>query len=217
MLVPIKTEAMTDKNPIEPGEEEFDKDASFELPKELRKKISWPTGILVFLILTLYFYLILCQPSLINPSEYGLPEILLAAVILLTFINIPWNKLGFRIKKIGVIELEQVIKGQAQSNSSEFADLQRQIDELKKWHQGIEYKKSTENDLDELVVKFLKRYGQWAFSALRIQTWGGSREEFQRFQNYKTEDIRESLRRLHSKGLVVTRISKKGNTIYKFK
>ncbi|MEH0157317.1 hypothetical protein V6R21_24600 [Limibacter armeniacum] len=159
--------------------------------------------------------IIVCNPGHIDPEKFGLPTTLIALIVILIVINLPWDKMGFRVKKIGMIELENVVKTQARGNSKELADLQRQIDELKA--KLPEKTEDNDSSLDDLVTKFLNQYSQWAFSALRIKKWGALQSGFEGLKNYETQEIRESLRRLLSKNIVVTRISKKGNTIYKIK
>ncbi len=207
---------MLNQNPLEPQEEEYDKDLNFELPKSIRLLISVPTVLLILLILGVYFYLIFCNPCYIDPEKFGFSLILTTLIAILIVINIPWGKLGFRIKKIGMIELENIVKVQAKDNSKELADLQKQIDDLKiKINDPVE--KIGDTDIDELVIKFLKQYSEWAFSGLRIKKWGAKQTGFEEFGKYEPHEIRESLRRLLSKNKVLTRISKKGNTIYKIK
>ncbi len=196
---------------------ELDKDLSFELPKSIKRIISIPALIIVLSIIGLYIYLIFYAPKHIDPEKYGLPVILISLILTLIFVNLPWNKLGFRVKKIGMIELENVVKGQAQNNSKELADLQKQIDDLKLKISENEIEFSIENKADDLIFKFLNKYNKWAFSALRIKKWGAKQTEFESLDKYETEEIRESLRRLLSKKQVVTRISKKGNTLYRIK
>lgn len=206
---------MSNQDNIENPEEEFDKDLSFELPNAIRWTISIPTILLIVLILGIYVYLIFCDPDHIDPDKFGLPTTLVVLIVILIVINLPWGKMGFRIKKVGMIELENVVKTQARGNSKELADLQQQIDELKaKLLENTEHL-NTDNSLDDLVKKFLTQYSQWAFSALRIKKWGALQSGFEGLKKYDTQQIRESLRRLLSKNIVATKISKKGNTIYK--
>lgn len=165
-------------------DDEFGKDSDFEIPQKTKNWFNIIFGILLFLIICLYVYLIVCNPQYIEPAKFGLPELLIGCMIILSIINIPWSELGFRVKKIGIIELEQVVKGQAKSNSDELADLQKQIDIL---NQRINNKQnestetittnagSTEKEIDRLVYEFLCNYKEWAFSALRIHNWGGKR------------------------------------------
>ena len=152
------------------GEEEFTNGDDFELSRTTRLLISIPISLLILSVLLIYIYLILCDPDYIDPDKYGLPSVLIFSTTILFATNIPWHKLGLRIKKIGMIELEQVVKGQAKNNSNELADLQKQIDELKKLQiketvidAGTDF--SIDNPLDQLIVKFLQQYNQWAFSA----------------------------------------------------
>lgn len=122
---------MDNKEKIPTRDLEFDEDLSFELSKSIRWTISIPSLFMVLCILAIYAYLILWNPEYIEPDKYGLPVLFISLILILIIVNLPWNKLGFRIKKIGMIELENVVKGQAQNNSKELADLQKQIDQLK--------------------------------------------------------------------------------------
>lgn len=203
---------MSNKEKIPYQDTELGEDLSFELPESIRWTISIPAIIITLCILGIYTYLIFFDPNYIDPEKFGLPAIFISLISTIIIVNLPWNKLGFRIKKIGMIELENVVKGQAQNNSKELADLQKQIDELKS--EKSENELSNDKDSDELIIKFLEKYSQWAFSAFRIKKWGGKQNGFENLSKYETEEIRESLRRLHSQNKVETRISKKGNTIY---
>ncbi|SRX74752.1 hypothetical protein [Aequorivita antarctica] len=205
---------MNDKEKIPFQDTELDEDLSFELPESTRLIITIPAILVSLLIIGIYVYLIFCDPEYIDPEKFGFPAILIALVLTIIIINLPWNKLGFRIKKIGMIELENVVKGQAQNNSKELADLQKQIDGLRSKLSANPIGLIEDNSPDELVIKFLEQYNQWAFSALRIRKWGARQSGFENLSNYQTEEIRESLRRLLSKKKVETRVSKKGNTLY---
>jgi hypothetical protein len=206
---------MENKNNL--GDDECNKDIDFEFPESIRWMISLPTIVLILSILGIYIYLVFFDPDYIDPEKYGLPIILIPSIIILIVINMPWNKLGFRIKKIGIIELEQAVKIQAKDNSKELADLQSQIDKLKRKMEPTGIEIQSDNSLDILVKKFLGQYNQWAFSSSRIKEWGTIQNGFTEFKNYEIEDIQRSLRRLIFKKDVVTRMSRKGNTIYKIK
>ncbi|MFI1743204.1 hypothetical protein [Thalassobellus sediminis] len=205
---------MNKKKNISFQDTELDEDLSFELPESIRLIITIPAILVSLLIIGIYVYLIFCDPKYIDPEKFGFPAILITLILTIIIINLPWNKLGFRIKKIGMIELENVVKGQAQNNSKELADLQKQIDELKLKLSENQIELADENNSDEIVMKFLEKYSQWAFSALRIRKWGAKQSGFENLSNYQIEEIRESLRRLLSKRKVETRVSKKGNTLY---
>lgn len=68
---------------------------------------------------------------------------------------------------------------------------------------------------DDLVVNFLTRFNQWAFSPLRIQKWGGTQTGFEKLSQLSTDDIRATLEHLKESGEVEIRTSKKGNTLYR--
>lgn len=64
-----------------------------------------------------------------NSKKSGFVLKLIRFMIILIAINMPWNKLGLRIKNIVIIEFEHVDK--TQENSEKLTDLQQQIDEMK--------------------------------------------------------------------------------------
>lgn len=197
-------------------ETEFGKSMATTIPQSIRILVSIFIGILTISIIALYTYLIICNPNYIDPSKFGIPELFLGSITILVLINIPWNKLGIRIKKIGNIELEQVVIAQSEDSSQGLADLQKQINELQR--KSEPGKQTEENKLDNAIIEFLSLNETTAFSPLRIK-FKGKREGIEEFKSEEltTEQIRESLRRLLSENKVVTRISQKGNTIYKIK
>lgn len=70
---------------------------------------------------------------------------------------------------------------------------------------------------DALLVKFLSEFKQWAFSPLRIQKWGGEQFGYEPLSQLSTDEIRSMLERHEDTGLIETRKSKKGNTLYTVK
>ncbi len=201
------------------NEKELETNDEFEIPQKTKILLSILPGLLVISIVGIYCYLLFCDPEYIEPSKFGLPEILLLSIALLTIINIPWTKLGVRIKRIGILELEKVVKTQANGNSQEFADLQEQIDILKKKiSPSSPSVADIENTLDEAILDFLRKYSNIAFSPLRIKNRGAN-ENIDIFKSASTTTakIRESLRRLLSQGKILSKVSKRGNTIFKIK
>lgn len=68
---------------------------------------------------------------------------------------------------------------------------------------------------DDLIMSFLSKFKQWSFSPLRIKKWGGLQTGFEQFSELSTEDIRATLERLRESGVLETRKSQKGNTLYR--
>lgn len=68
---------------------------------------------------------------------------------------------------------------------------------------------------DDLIVSFLSQFKQWAFSPLRIKKWGGLQTGYEQFSRLSADEIRTTLERLTESGVVETRKSRKGNTLYR--
>jgi len=69
--------------------------------------------------------------------------------------------------------------------------------------------------LKQLLIKFLTEHSNWAFSPLRIQTWGAKQIEYENFGLYSTSEIRNELDILLINGDVIERKSRKGNKLYR--
>jgi hypothetical protein len=79
---------------------------------------------------------------------------------------------------------------------------------------------SVSNDpLENLLIRFLRIYshGSWYFNAQRIYKWGLEQEGFKDLKNCSSDKIDVKLQQLHSLGLLKTKLSKQGNTLYAIK
>ncbi len=70
---------------------------------------------------------------------------------------------------------------------------------------------------EDLILRFLTEFKQWAFSPLRIQKWGGSQTGYEPLSQLSTDEIRALLERQKERGTIETRTSKKGNMLYRLK
>jgi hypothetical protein len=187
--------------------------SNFNIPSTIKLIITIASSVTILFIIGVYIYLIFRNPKYLDPQKFGLPTLLIFAFSVLLVVNLPWEKLGLRIKKIGMIELEEKIEVQAKDVSQEIAELQIKIDELEEKVLPID--NSVKTKLSEIICKFLSKYDAWAFSASRIKTWGAQQKGFESLHNYTLSEIKTELRRLLAKGIVATRTSAKGNTLYK--
>ncbi len=187
----------------------------FEIPKNYRIVITILASLFSIFIISLYLYLIFCNPNYLDPGKFGLSTLLIFSLTLLLIVNLPWKKLGLRITKIGMIELAQTIKGQAKNVSKDIAELQVKIDEVGKKAGGTGI--IEDNNLADLLIKFLTEYHSWSFSPLRIKNWGASKKDYYSFNDHTLDQIKTELRRLLANDKVSTRISRKGNTLYRIK
>ena len=168
-----------------------------------------------------YTYRYLGTPSeLASPNELGLSSIFLFSISALVIVWIPWAKLGIRISRIGGIEFENIVKEQASEHAEEVSYLEDRIEVLEaKARSGNEMSEITDHlqepKLRKLLIDFLTKYNQWAFSPSRIRAWGAKQQGFASFVEYNHSFIRSTLQKMVSENLLETRISKKGNTLYR--
>ena len=100
----------------------------------------------------------------------------------------------------------------------------QQNDELRMTADANESPQNMESELDSLaptdelknlLISFLTKYGRYAFSPSRIKAWGQTRQGFDRLGDYSSSKIRNCLQELVREGLAKTALSQKGNTLYK--
>ncbi|HAG29378.1 MAG TPA: hypothetical protein DCL39_07955, partial [Alteromonas macleodii] len=72
-----------------------------------------------------------------------------------------------------------------------------------------------EPELRKELLRFLQAYSQWSFSPSRIKAWGSKQAGFTSLGKYETSFIRLTLQKMVAEDILVTRISKKGNTLYR--
>jgi len=72
-----------------------------------------------------------------------------------------------------------------------------------------------EPELRDLLTKFLTTYNKWAFSPSRIKAWGVQQQGFSKLSEYDHPFIRATLQKMVSENTLETRISKKGNTLFR--
>jgi hypothetical protein len=68
-------------------------------------------------------------------------------------------------------------------------------------------------NLEHLLTQFLQKWNKYFFNAIRILNFG-KQTGFQDFKNYSVDEINIALQNMHHKGLLKTKISKKGNVLY---
>lgn len=157
-----------------------------------------------------------------SPKELQLVNLIIFSLSILILVLVPWNKMGIRIRKIGTVEFDRVVSGQARENAEEFAELRARIEELEGRTDGMdEINSITEHfsgiELRPLLLKFLKSYEPKAYSPLKIYKWGSRQSGFEKLSNHSQGMIRKILQNLVVDGEVSTRVSRLGNTLYKIK
>ncbi len=155
-----------------------------------------------------------------SPQALQLGNLVLAAFAVLILALVPWHKLGLRIRKIGAIEFDRVVSTQAKEYAEEFSEQRARIVELERLVHGMDEisglsKHFASQTLRPLVLDFLNRFQPTAFSPLRIRQWGSRQSGFESLGDYEQGMIRRVLQDLVAEGLVATRVSRLGNTLFK--
>lgn len=75
----------------------------------------------------------------------------------------------------------------------------------------------TNDELENLILKFLTSFNRWYFSPLRIKNFGGRQTGFEQLSNYNTSDIKAVLLNLLAEEKLRTTNSRLGNPIYKIR
>jgi hypothetical protein len=185
--------------------------------------LKWPLVVFFAMISSVCFFVYwqyINSPKIsASPSELGLSAITIFTLSGTVILLLPWNKFGLRIKKIGIFEFEQVVAAQAAENNEVLGYLEERIeyleDEIRQTvgsHMLSEMLNETK--LSDLLKTFFSKHSNTPISALRIRTWGASQPGFEKLSEYNHGFVRHVLRKLVSDGILNTKISKNGNTLY---
>ena len=133
---------------------------------------------------------------------------------------VPWANLGVKITKIGGIEFKDIVEEQASEHAEEISDLIDRIEllesQIRQSDSLISFvEQADEPELRKELLRFLQAYSQWSFSPSRIKAWGSKQAGFTSLGKYETSFIRLTLQKMVAEDILVTRISKKGNTLYR--
>lgn len=201
-------------------EEELEASSPFEFPN----KLKWFVTVSSLIIISTCIYLVInyidCPKINASPKKLGLSSVFLFSLTALLLVWFPWQQLGMRITKIGGVEFKEIVTEQASEHAEEVTFLQDRIEVLEsKVHQLDEMSEFTESfeepKLRELLFSFLTKYSKWAFSPSRIRAWGAQQQDYSSLLNYGYPFIRSTLQKMVSENMLETRVSKKGNTLYR--
>jgi hypothetical protein len=209
------------ENNYEKPEEELESASSnFDIPDWLRWAVSIISIVLIFFC-SIYAYKYLGHPNdYASPEDLGLSSLFLFSITALFLVWIPWSRLGIRISKIGGIEFKEIVQEQASEHAEELSYLEDRIESLEVQIRKVDdtsglTESFQEPELRKQLLKFLIKYKEWAFSPSRIRAWGSQQQGFSAFSNYEHPFIRSTLQKMVSENVIETRISKKGNTLYR--
>jgi len=205
----------------DPGEDPLvTDDTSFEVPAWFRWVASAIAIVLIVPPIVFIFRYSFSPGRFVSPSELGVIQLILAGTAILLFALAPWKALGLRLRKVGILEFDRVISGQAAEHAEVLAEFRTRLDELETMVRGMsEIAPISEHledlDLVPLITRFLSDHRPTAYSPLRIRDWGSRQPGYERLEHAKITSIRRVLQKLVSEGGAATRVSRMGNTLYK--
>jgi hypothetical protein len=195
-------------------------DDAFEVPTWFR----WSAAFVALLMIVppvLFLVRYSLAPSrFVSPKELGVVQLILAGTAILLFALAPWKALGLRLRKVGFLEFDRVISGQAVEHAQELTELRTRLDELETRTLGLDGTAGISEHVEDLelvplLTKFLSDYRPEAFSPLRIRDWGSRQRGYESLALAKLGSIKRALQKLVSEGRAATRVSRMGNTLYK--
>ncbi|CAH7008188.1 conserved hypothetical protein [Vibrio chagasii] len=194
--------------------------SGLKIPFGLRICVS-TVSLLLISFCVYYTWMYIESPKVFaSPKELSIGGIFIFSITALFVVWIPWGELGIRITKIGSVEFKDIVQGQASEHAEELSYLAIRIEFLEqKVKESDElaclFDPARETTLRPILLEFLTKYKKWAFSPSRIRVWGAKQQGFSSLSNYEHPLIRSTLQKLVSEGLLETRVSKKGNTLYR--
>lgn len=209
------------ENNFEKPEEELDTTSNnFDIPRWLKITVTVVCVALVIFIADYTYKYVGAPKTIAPPKDLGLSGIFLFSISALFLVWVPWAKLGIRISKIGGIEFKEIVQEQASEHAEEISYLENRIESLeaqiRKSDEMVGFVKNfDEPELRKLLLAFLTKYKEWAFSPSRIRAWGSRQQGFSALSSYEHPFIRSTLQKMVSENIIETRISKKGNTLYR--
>jgi hypothetical protein len=191
------------------------------MPNWLRRLLTVILLLAIAICLLLYVAYVKDPVHAASPAELGLSGLFIFCVTALAIIHIPLHELGYRIKKVGAVEFEQVLNAQVAERAEENGYLEKRIAVLesvleKKNFQSSEmFRQMNEPQLRKLLLDFLAANDRVSFSPLRIKEWGSTQPGFEGLKHFEVGFIRHILGKMVAERVLETAISKKGNTLYR--
>lgn len=192
----------------------------FQIPIIIKWLISVVS--IILLIGSVYLFCLYIEKPKVyaSPSELGLVSIFIFSLTTLFLVWLPWGKMGIKISKIGGVEFQQIVATQASEHAEEAGYLEDRIEVLEERIHKLDKMSAITEQFEEpklrvMLTDFLTKYNEWAFSPSRIKAWGSKQQGFYELVNYELPFVRSTLQKMVSEKLLETRISKKGNTLYR--
>jgi hypothetical protein len=215
-----------DERDLREGQSEREKsleEAAFTIPRGFRYLALSVIGAVIFVCALLLIRDSMDEVEDKDPSKTELIGFLFVLTVAGAICSLEWEKLPFRISKIGPIELSEVVSGQAHEHAVAFDELRKRIDKLEEGQLKLALETRqldaappihpNESELEALLERFLAKYGS-PFSPLRIATWGAIQAGFEDLSRYQPDQIRRMLQAMVAEGKLETRVDAKGHTLY---
>jgi hypothetical protein len=198
-------------------------ETAFTIPRGLRLIALSVIGAVIVMCAVLLIWDSIDNDEDKDPSKKDLIGFLFVLTIAGAICSLEWEKLPFRISKIGPIELSDVVSGQAHEHAVAFDELRKRIDKLEEGQRKLALEARqldaappthpNELELEALLERFLAKYDS-PFSPLRIATWGAIQAGFEDLSRYQPDQIRRMLQAMVAEGKIETRVDAKGHTLY---
>jgi hypothetical protein len=193
-------------------------DNAFTVPASLRKAALWVIGTIFVLLSVLLVLNFVDTGEDKDPSKMEIVYLLVGFGIAFGICNLEWEKFQFRITKIGPVEFHNIVSAQAEERDAALNEVGQHIKKLEKQIRESALKanipapemKSSSEDLKKELAEFLMANSHAAYSPLRIRNM-----QHDKFAEYEVADIHRALREMVAEGTVTTRVSQKGNTLYR--
>lgn len=172
--------------------------------------------------IVLYFLAYIFKCVDVSPKDLSLSNLLIFSLSCTLLFSVPWDKLGLSLKKFGPLEFERKLEGQSTEHLQDISALEDKITHLEKIIDkgsksiGGSEKSNNEEEFRTLIIQFLTEYQRYSFSPLRMENWGSKQNGYSKIKG-QPQILRRLLRKLVTEGELETRLSEKGNTLYRIK
>ena len=198
------------------------RDNAFEIPHRLRLAILFVLAIAILLFLWLLCIKFSDGAKDSDPSKMELIYVIIGLSIAFAVCCLKWETYRFRIAKIGPVEFYDIVGKQAEEREKALGEISARIDQLEKQLEAQTGDSFSSKDTDAVpestsfenlkqqLTEFLASRDRTAFSPLRIQNLRNDK-----YAPHGLTDIKRALRALLADGIVETKISQRGNTLYR--
>jgi len=188
-------------------------------PPKIRCIATAVFGVLSLAIIS-YFIAYIFGCVKVSPKDLSLSSLLIFSLLCVLLFSVPWNKLGLSLKKFGPLEFEKKLEGQSNEHIQDISALEDKISRIEtiinqnNVKSDVVSNSSEEQEMRALIIQFLTEYQQYSFSPLRMENWGAKKKGYSKLKG-NPQLLRRLLRKLVAEDLLDTRLSAKGNTLYR--